>query len=153
MISTDPKNLFSIHWDILKVSASGELYGAIIIVIDGYTYPNKIDHDYILKVVFSNLKCSFDDLYYVAGQSGNELGEREVDPVKLDFGEEPDIFEIGTTELGTAYQNDDRGGLRIEIGYSGKDERVFVMCHNEQGYREFRFPKGTVEQVIRNLPS
>lgn len=153
MISIDRNKVFAIHWEILEVTKSGELYGPIIFTIDGYTYPYQIDDNYILKVVFSNLKESFENLHFYAGQTGDELGERIIDPIKLDYGEEPDIFEIETTELGIAYQNNDRGGLQIGIGYSGNEERVFVMCGKKQGYREFRFPKGTVEQVVKNLPS
>ena len=43
--------------------------------------------------------------------------------------------------------------LKLEMGYSGDEERLFYSFDYGESYREIRFPKGTVEAVIEALPT
>lgn len=142
-----------IMWDISIVTEDIWVYGNINFIIDGEIFPKKFDNNFTLNVVFSNLKHSFKNKYYPAGSDGNELGNREVDYVKLDYGEEPNIFSLEMAELGMKTRDKcESNCLCLDMGYSGNEERLFYSEDFGETYREIRMPRNTLEDIIMQLP-
>ncbi len=147
------KNNFGIIWDICIVSDTW-IYGNVNFIIQGEILPRTFVNNLTLQVVLPNLRNCFKEKYYPAGSDGSELGDREVDYNKLDYGEEPNIFDIETSELGSKFGKDCYGNcLRLSMGYSGNEERLFYSDNFGETYREVRMPKGTVENIIMQLPT
>ena len=66
-------------------------------------------------------------------------------------GELPNVFLIDTTELG-GYENINT--LLFYVWHiSGDTERLFYSVDNGDSFSEIRYPKGTVERVIYQLPT
>ena len=146
---------FGIMWNVCIIAEDRWIYGNINFIIRGEIFPKKFALNFTLLTVFYNLQSSFKEKYYdVKGSENVELGDREVDYHKLDYGEEENIFTIETTELGDKYGDDcDVNCLHLNIGYSGNEERLFYSEDFGESYREIRMPKGTVENIIMQLPA
>ena len=155
MIIYDEKCKLGIIWDLHFYSENKSFeYGKINFIIEDELFPKKFADNFTLRTVFSNLKSSFKTQFCPGGKTGYELGNREVDFIKLDYGEEPDIFVIETTELGNKFGKECHANcLHLRIGYCGNEERLFYSEDFGKTYRETRFPKGTVERIVAQLPS
>ena len=153
MLIYNEKYKFGITWNVCIVTEDW-IYGSINFIIGEEIFPKKFDTHFTLGVVFGNLRASFEKKYYdVEGTDNVELGDRKVDNHKLDSGEESNIFSIETTELGNKFGNDCSANcLRLSMGYSGDEERLFYSDDFGESYVEIRMPKGTVEDVIMRLP-
>lgn len=155
MIIYNEKCKLGIIWDVHFYSEDKSFaYGNINFIIENELFPKKFENNFTLGTVFSNLKSSFENKFYPGGKTCYELGNREVDFIKLDYGEEPDIFVIETTELGDKFGEEcDANCLHLNIGYCGNEERLFYSEDFGKTYREAKLPKGTVENIILQLPS
>ena len=144
---------FGIMWDVSIVSEDW-IYGNINFIISDEILPKKFALNFTLGTVFFNLKNSFENKYYdVEGSDNVELGDREIDYHKLNHEEEANIFEITTTELGDKFGYECNANcLQLKMGYSGNEERLFYSEDFGESYREIRMPKGTVENIIMQLP-
>ena len=134
-----------IIWDISLVNGTW-IYGNINFIIEGEIIPKNFSNKFTLATVFLCLKRSFEKKSYSAGQSLGELGNKEVDYIKLDYGEEVDIFSIDITELADYH-------LLLDMGYSGDNERLFYSKNFGKTYKEVVMRKGTLESIIMQLPN
>ena len=154
MINIDETYQFGIIWELIDFPDCHYVMGSVFLLIGKNLEiaPRYAETNHTLQVIFGNLQSSFIDKYYPAGTDGGELGDIEVDYEKLSYGEVKNIFSINGTELETQC-GEFTGGLSMEIGYSGNEERLFYSIDNGNSYKEIRLPKGTVENVIMSLPS
>jgi len=145
MVIYNKEYQLGIIWDISFINGTW-IYGNINFIIEGEVLPQFFYNNYTLNIVFSCLKNSFPEKDYSSNQSLDELGNREVDHIKLDYGKEVNIFSIETTELGDDY-------LLLWMGYSGENERLFYSKDFGKNYKEIIMKKGTLESIIIQLPN
>jgi hypothetical protein len=147
---------FGIMWEI-DSNIDSVSFGKIQLIIDNEIYPNHCPENYYaILVIFENFKGSFITKDYPAGSNGRDFGEglfntSEYNELKL-----KNVFTIETSDMGitSIYNNTcDIDCLKLEMGYSGDEERLFYSFDYGESYREIRFPKGTVEAVIEALPT
>lgn len=145
------KKDFGVYWSE-HFSIDDYVYGNIKIRIGDRVYPENNDSydDYTLGVVFLNLKDSFVNKYYYGGYTNEDFGEKKFNAMKWHNGELPNVFLIDTTELG-GYEKINT--LYLCMAYSGDTERLFYSVDNGDSFSEIRYPKGTVEGVISQLPT
>jgi hypothetical protein len=166
VIIYNEKYKLGIMWDIHFYSEDKSfVYGNINFIIENELFPKKFANNFTLGTVFSNLKTCLHTKWSLAGESfekfgDRELGDREVDfaridyETELDYVEELEIFTIEMTELGDKFGEEcDANCLQLWIGYSGDEERLFYSEDFGETFRETRFPKGTLENIISQLPS
>jgi|GEM_PF-554047 hypothetical protein len=147
---------FGIMWEI-DSNIDSVSFGKIQLIIDNEIYPNHCPENYYaILVIFENFKGSFITKDYPAGSNGRDFGEglfntSEYNELKL-----KNVFTIETSDMGltSIYNNTcNIDCLKLEMGYSGDEERLFYSFDYGESYREIRFPRGTVEAVIEALPS
>ena len=147
---------FGIMWEI-DSNIDSVSFGKIQLIIDNEIYPNHCPENYYaILVIFENFKGSFITKDYSAGSNGIDFGEglfntSEYNELKL-----KNVFTIETSDMGltSIYNNTcNIDCLKLEMGYSGDEERLFYSFDYGESYREIRFPKGTVEAVIEALPT
>ena len=147
---------FDIMWEI-DSNIDSVSFGKIQLIIDNEIYPNHCPENYYaILVIFENFKGSFITKDYPAGSNGRDFGEglfntSEYNELKL-----KNVFTIETSDMGltSIYNNTcNIDCLKLEMGYSGDEERLFYSFDYGESYREIRFPRGTVETVIEALPS
>ena len=145
------KKDFGIYWSE-SFSIDDYVYGNIKIRIGDRLYPENNDSydNYTLCTVFFNLKDSFINKYYYGGFTNEDFGETEFNAMKWHSRELPNVFLIDTTELG-GYENINT--LYLCMAYSGDTERLFYSVDNGDSFSEIRYPKGTIERVIYQLPT
>ena len=93
---------------------------------------------------------------YFAGSDGRDFGESLFNTSEYNELKLKNVFTIETSDMGltSIYNNTcDIDCLKLEMGYSGDEERLFYSFDYGERYREIRFPKGTVETVIEALPT
>ena len=155
MIITDKEHLFGVTWEVMEI-ADTWVYGPINFIIDYEVVPKSYPFNYKIETVFYNLQNSFWNKIYLENSEGElgELGDRKINYTKLDFGEELNIFEIETTEMGDKTDDNCRVGCtHMWLGYDGNEERLIYSTDFGQTYREIRLPRNTVETVIMSLPT
>lgn len=151
MILIDKKQLFGVTWEIMQI-VDGFAYGSINFIINNEVIPKSYPLNYTIGTVFFNLQDSFVNKEYPEGSSG-ELGNKKINYSKLDLGEELNIFEIETTEIGNYFENCQFGCTRLWLGYTGNKERLIYSTDFNQTFRELILPKNTVETIIMGLPT
>jgi len=93
----------------------------------------------------------FKEKEYPCGSKG-DLGNRMIDYNKLDLGEELNIFQIETTEMGEKFGNDCKYGCtHLWLGYDGLKERLIYSTDFNDTFREIILPRNTVEKVIQEI--
>ena len=145
------KKGFGVYWSE-SFLIDDYLYGNIKIRIGDRLYPENNDSydNYTLGVVFFNLKDSLLNKYYYGGCTNGDFCESEFNAMKWHKGAVSNVFLIDTTELG-GYENINT--LYLCMAYSGDTERLFYSVDNGDSFSEIRYPKGTVERVIYQLPT
>ncbi|WP_077478890.1 hypothetical protein [Rodentibacter trehalosifermentans] len=115
-------------------------------------YPKNNDEydNYTLGIVFNSLKNSFINKYYFGGFTDGNFGETEFDSEKWHNGDLSDVFLLDTSELG-GYENINT--LYLCMAYSGNIERLFYSTDNGESFKEIRYSKGTIENIIGQLPT
>ena len=147
---------FGIMWEI-DSNIDSVSFGKIQLIIDNEIYPNHCPENYYaILVIFENFKGSFVIKDYFAGSDGRDFGESLFNTSEYNELKLKNVFTIETSDMGltSIYNNTcNIDCLKLEMGYSGDEERLFYSFDYGESYREIRFPKGTVEAVIEALPT
>ncbi|WP_051940887.1 Imm42 family immunity protein [Stenoxybacter acetivorans] len=124
--------------------------GTFNFIIDGEFYPGKgcdIELFYALDSFKNNLECG---LKYIT----EDLGDTSL--YKLDIynildnaaeGNPNNIIELSRGSM----LAEDHGFICL-LGFDGDEERLIFSNTGYKNFQEIRYPKGTVEAVIRSLP-
>jgi len=151
MLIYNEKHEFGIMWNVCIVADASWIYGNINFIIGGEIFPKKFAINFTLGTVFYNLKNDIRNC--IKNSKNKELGNRKIDYCKLNNGEEENIFDISPVELGDKVGEQCAANcLRLYLGYSGNDERLFYSDDFGETYKEVRMPRGTVENIIMQLP-
>lgn len=132
------------------------IYGTAQIVIGEAIYPKSLPTEdyYTLTTVFGNLKGSFEERYYPSGSTNKDFGERKFELKEYVNLQLTNIFEIETSYMGSGTsRSTELDSLVMCMGYSGDTERLFYSFDYGKSFNEIRYPKGTVESVIKALPT
>lgn len=155
-IITNRNSTFGIMWEI-NSNMEGVAFGKVQLIIDNEIYPRSCPKNYYaILVIFENFKGSFVIKDYFAGSDGRDFGESLFNTSEYNELKLKNVFTIETSDMGltSIYNNTcDIDCLKLEMGYSGDEERLFYSFDYGESYREIRFPKGTVEAVIKALPT
>lgn len=152
IVSDDFK--FGVLWEVYEQSDDKSwTYGIVRPIIDGEIFPKKTRFNDTINVIFHNMKHSFSDPYYPAGNTGIELGDRPVSSKQLRKNRVSNIILIGLGELDMYYYVKGYADLQLYLGYHNDQERLFYSEDCGRRYREIVLRRGTVEGVIARLPS
>lgn len=115
--------------------------GMFNFIINDIFIPGKgVDID--LYMVISSLKESLE-----AGlkEIDGDIGDIPIDQIDLSEGEFKNLISLNG---GVLYDH----GCNFWLGFDGNEERLIYTVDYEKSYVETRYPKGTVEKLIRKLP-
>ena len=154
LISNSDKT-FGFMWEVDSIKKPF-VFGRVQIIIGNEIYPKVCPAEhYTLSTVFNSLKASFEEKHYSGGTDGKDFGTAEFDLFAYESCKLKNIFSIDTSYMGMKTGNVDEcsmDGLILEMGYSGKEERLFYSFDYAKTFQEICYPKGTVESVISKLP-
>ena len=146
---------FGFIWNV-ESRSNGFIYGTAQIVIGEHIYPKSLptrDY-YTLTTIFGNFKGSFEEKSYTGRNTNEDFGERKFEIKKYENSKLPNIFILETTDMGGGNNiSTELDCLVMCMGYSGNTERLFYSFDYGESFSEIRYPKGTVESVIRALPT
>ena len=146
---------FGFQWDVDSRS-NGFIYGIVQIIIGDKIYPTSLpsENHYTLTTIFGNLKSSFDEKLYCGEYNNQDFGEKKFDIEKYNNSQLDNVLYIGTSYMGSGVSESfDLDSLLLCMGYSDNIERLFYSFDYGESFSEIRSPKGTVESVIRALPT
>ena len=95
-----------------------------------------------LYVVISSLKGSLEEGLRLIN---NDIGDLSLDCLSFLDGTPENLIALNVAEL---YDY----GCNFWLGFDGDEERLIYTVDFENSYMESRFPRGTVESLIRTLP-
>ena len=96
-----------------------------------------------LFMVISSLKNTF---HYNLDEKDFEIGKKKIEDINFADGEPENLIDIDCSELSDY-------GCVFWLGYDGDEERLFYSNDFEKTFREQRYPKGTLANLIDSLPN
>ncbi len=157
MIVMSKDNLFGVVIHVCETfenSFENWVYGSLLFLIGGELQPSQIILNYTLNVVIENLILSFDRPYYSGSSDGGEIGDTVVNLSGIIDGTVKNIFQLGLADVEQSYN--DKGdflSMLMWMGFNGNTERLFYSVDFGKSIKEICLPKGTVESIVRSLPS
>ncbi len=140
-------NKFGIIWH-LSHEVGGFQFGSINLIVDGKIIPDYFDSDYTINTVFGNLKSSVNEAY----KSPLDIGDVDVRSTDIQDGVFEGLNCIEAADLSYTCSDIEYTGVLLEIGFSGNKERLFYSVDNGDSYSEVVLERGTVAEVINQLP-
>ncbi|CAI2154583.1 TPA: immunity 42 family protein [Serratia fonticola] len=95
-----------------------------------------------LYIVISSLKESLD---LGLKRYSADVGNAPIEKIDFSEGEPENLIPLNVAELHDY-------GCNFWLGFSGNEDRLFYSLDFESSFIESRFPRGTVEELIRTLP-
>lgn len=95
-----------------------------------------------LYVVISSLK---DSLEYGLEEINEDIGDFPIEKMNFSKGEVKNLISLDVAEL---YDY----GCNFWLGFDGSEDRLIYTLDYENSFIENRFPRGTIEKLIRALP-
>lgn len=138
MIIGDPYRI-AIQLEQLDILCSPS--GVFNFIINGLFIPGKgvtID----LYIVISSLKESLD---LGLKKYNADIGTIPIEKMDFSEGEPENLIPLNVAEL---YDY----GCNFWLGFDGNEERLIYTLDFENSFSENRFPRGTIEELIRKLP-
>lgn len=157
-IIRDDADTFVITWEITSCAnddPTSYIFGKMQILIYGKPCLDPLYDRHTLTSIFPYLhlpyKCYAErengkNIYGVKVNTGKEFGEKEFNIQEYNNLTIQNLLIVDTGEL-------DIQGLFLRLGYSGDEERLFYSLDFEKTFQEVRYPRGTIESVLAQLPT
>ncbi len=142
MIIGNPE-FFMIHYDMVLLSDRFS-FGAVNFIIDHKFFPGTgIYHTF--ESVLGCLKSGAEDFATLQDSGSFHFTNNEFSNPDFYEDENRKLVKLHIAEL-------EDSGLGVRVGRDGNEERAFITMDFEETWVEYRFPLGTVESVLRQLP-
>ena len=157
-IIRDNADTFVITWEITSCAnddPTSYIFGKMQILIYGKPCLDPLYDRHTLTSIFPYFRSPF--LCYgedengkntdgIEVNTGEEFGEKEFNIQEYNNLTIQNLLIVDTGEL-------DMQGLFLRLGYSSDEERLFYSLDFEKTFQEVRYPRGTIESVLAQLPT
>lgn len=157
-IIRNDNDTFIVTWEITSCAnedPTSYIFGKMQIFIYGKPCLNPLYDRHTLTSIFHYLRPPYScyaerengkNVNGVKVNTGKEFGEKRFNIKEYNDLTIQNLLEIDTGEL-------DMQGLFLRLGYSDGEERLFYSLDFERTFQEVRYPRGTVESVLAQLPT